>query len=108
MQPDERDAALLFDVLIAARELETFKRRKRVRSKVESSYLLRARRRTDTASLLSASFEPFRQRSLALSRTAAGDQAVDADVFVQVGPVNPLAMTDKPPVRPFLGRSVRQ
>ena len=41
-------------------------------------------------------------------RTPSGDDAIDTDIFVQIGPMNTLVFADPFPSRPLLDRSVEQ
>ena len=50
--------------------------------------------------------EPLFERVLAFVGGLAGEDVLDADVFVQVGPVNALAIGDKPPVLALLAQIV--
>lgn len=52
--------------------------------------------------------EPALERRLALEGAPSGDERVDANVFVEGGPVNPLALADEAPVGPFHGRRTLQ
>ena len=66
------------------------------------------RRRRSFLSLLAAFLQPALERLLALAGRFAKHQALDADVFVQVRPVDAFAAPNQPPVVPFLRRAVLQ
>src|SRR6266511_457316 len=55
---------------------------------------------------MSTRLEPFCERLLTLARCSSSDEALDTDVFVKLGPVNPLAAADQPPRLAFLVRRV--
>jgi hypothetical protein len=52
--------------------------------------------------------EPPPERWLALARSAAREQAFDADIFIQIRPVNSLAPRDQSPVVPLGGFAMRK
>ena len=56
-------------------------------------------RSNDLLASRSAGFEPFREGALCLAGGATGKKAGNADVFVQVGPVDTFAAPDQAPVR---------
>lgn len=51
--------------------------------------------------MLIAAFKPSAQRRLCLARTPPGKKTFDAEVFVQLRPVDALTFSDEPPVSPF-------
>jgi hypothetical protein len=66
---------------------------------------------TDGSSCVSASLsalEPPAQRRLCFTRTPPRKKAFHADVFVQRGPVDALALTNESPMRPFRLATVRE
>lgn len=52
--------------------------------------------------------KPLPKRCLAFTRRLALKKIPDADVFVEVRPVEPAPLTDQSPMPPFLGRAVKQ
>jgi len=52
------------------------------------------------------SLEPPPKRLLSLARPPAGQEALYADIFVQIRPVDPLTAPNEPPVRPLRWRPV--
>ena len=55
-----------------------------------------------------SAFKPAAQGCLGLTRTSPCKETFDTDVFVQVGPVQALALPDKPPVCSFGKGTVRE
>jgi hypothetical protein len=55
-----------------------------------------------------AIFAPTLQRFLALAGRHPAQEVFHADIFVEVGPVDPVAATNQPPMVPFVRRSVDQ
>ena len=53
---------------------------------------------------LSPLFKPSLEGGLAFPRGSARKQALDADVLVEVFPMDALSFADESPVGPFLGR----
>jgi hypothetical protein len=52
--------------------------------------------------------EPLLERMLTLSRRPADEQVLDADVFVEVWPVDSSSLADEPPATPLLDRAVKE
>ena len=52
--------------------------------------------------------EPFLERSLALGRALACQYIVDANVFVEAGPVNSPPLADEPPASPLSCRAMKK
>jgi hypothetical protein len=52
--------------------------------------------------------EPPAQRLLSLARSATRQETRDADIFIEIGPVDPLATSNKMPVDPLRRCPVRQ
>ena len=64
-----------------------------------------------TAQLLASRLTPLKpspKRLLRLRRSATREQALNADIFVQFGPMNPFATPDQTPIEPLGGRAVCQ
>jgi hypothetical protein len=62
----------------------------------------------DLSSARLAALQPLLQRRLAFSRRPSGDQAVDAQVFIQIWPMNTFAAANQPPVVPLLRCAVEK
>src|SRR5436309_2054595 len=52
--------------------------------------------------------EPAMQRLLVLTGRSSQDQVLDADVLVEIRPVNPLAAPDQTPVAPLVRSAMQQ
>lgn len=52
--------------------------------------------------------KPLFQRRLAFAGGFPGKKVFDANVFVQVGPMNSLSLADQTPIAPLGNRSMRQ
>jgi len=53
-------------------------------------------------------FQPALQRCLCLAGPASRQQALDADVLIQVGPVDSRTLSNEPPVSPLSGSTVAE
>jgi len=61
-----------------------------------------------TEYVLPPTLQPPPQRILALSRSPAGQKALDADVLIQIRPMNSFTASDEAPIRTLRGCPVRQ
>ena len=55
-----------------------------------------------------AGLEPFAERVLCFTRRPTSEETANADVFVQIGPVNALASANQAPVRAFRWSAMRE
>ena len=67
----------------------------------------RVRSSVSLASVL-ATLQPSSQRTLCFAGKAAGQKAYDTDVLVQIGPMDPFAASNEPPVAVFARAAVCQ
>ena len=55
-----------------------------------------------------SAFEPTPEGGLRLTRTPTGEESFDADVLIEIGPVNALAVADESPTRALSIGAVRK